>query len=70
MSTVDIVFCGIPLSCECEGYPATGDGHNEPYNPATFDVVEIRSLTGDDLEMWFTERALAAITQLVLEKIE
>ena len=61
---VDIVFCGIPLSCEWEYTPETGDGVNEPIEAAEFCVVAATTFTGDDVLWYFTEAA-----QIMIEKI-
>lgn len=66
---VEIVFCGIPLSCEWEYTPATGDGWNEPIEAAEFCVVSVKTFTGEDVLDHFTEVAQISIEELAQEAL-
>ena len=66
---VDIVFCGIPLSCEWEYTPETGDGWNEPIEAAEFCVVAATTFTGDDVLDHFTKVAQISIEELAQEAL-
>jgi len=66
---IDIVFCGIPLSCEWEYTPATGDGVNEPVEPAEFCVVSATTFAGDDVLWHFTEVAQISIEELAKDAL-
>ena len=66
---IDIVFCGIPLSCEWEYTPETGDGVNEPVEREEFCVVSASTFTGEDVLWHFTESAQISIEELAKDAL-
>ena len=66
---IDIVFCGIPLSCEWEYTPETGDGVNEPVEREEFCVVSASTFTGENVLWHFTEAAQISIEELAKDAL-
>ncbi len=66
---IDIVFCGIPLSCEWEYTPETGDGVNEPVEREEFCVVSASTFTGENVLWHFTEAAQISLEEIAQEEV-